>query len=72
MTELVAYADLADDPLVRSALAGDRTGAERAVFAEAGGVPASVARRVLASTGPFARAARSGTGGRGPPRDRGR
>jgi len=60
VTELVAYADLDADPLVRSALAGDQAGAERAVFAEPGGLPAAVARRVLASTGPFARAARAG------------
>ncbi len=60
MTELVAYADLADDPLVRAALAGDVAGAERAIFAEPGGLAGAVARRVLGSAGPFARAARAG------------
>ena len=60
MTELVAYADLGDDPLVRAALSGDREGAERALFAEPGGLSGALARRVLASSGPFARAARAG------------
>ena len=60
MTELVAYADLSDDPLVRAALLGDREGAERVLFAEPGGLAGGLARRVLGSSGPFARAARAG------------
>lgn len=60
MTELVAYADLAGDPLVRAALAGDTQAAERAIFAEPGGLSGAIARRVLGSAGPFARAARAG------------
>ena len=72
MTELVAYADLADDPLVRAALAGDREGAERAVFAEAGGVaggrgaPRAGVDRALRPRRPIR------SGGRGPACDRGR
>lgn len=60
MSELVAYADLAGDRLVQAALDGDQDGAERAIFAEAGGLAGALARRVLGSAGPFARAARAG------------
>ena len=60
VTELVAYADLHGDPLVRAALAGDAQAAERAMFAEPGGLAGAVARRVIGSAGPFARAARAG------------
>ena len=72
VTELVAYADLADDPLVRSALAGDADGRRAGVFAEAGGL-AGVRRAPRAgSAGPFARAARAGLADEARRCDRGR
>jgi uncharacterized protein len=58
--ELVAYADLAADPLVGAAAAGARVEVERLLFDEGCGLPQALARRVAASTGPFARAARAG------------
>ena len=65
MTELVAYADLADDPIVGAARAARANPAalpilERALFDQTGGLPRAIAERVLASDGPFARAARAG------------
>jgi predicted AAA+ superfamily ATPase len=64
---LVAYADLADDPLVaaaRAAADGDadaRVQVERLLFDERCGLAQAMARRVAGSAGPFARAARAGT-----------
>jgi uncharacterized protein len=62
----IAYADLADDPLVSAmgdcawhpADAGAATRLARELFTLQEPVPAAVARRVLASTGPFATLAR--------------
>jgi predicted AAA+ superfamily ATPase len=56
--ELVAYADLEHDALVQAARSG--TGLERELYGEPGGLPQALARRVLASTGPFATVARRG------------
>jgi predicted AAA+ superfamily ATPase len=62
---LVAYADLASDPLVAAALtASDDPAAlpavERQLFDEGCGLEQALARRVASSAGPFARAARAG------------
>lgn len=66
--QLVAYGDLAGEPLVAAALAlradpDDAAAAAalaHALFGLAEPVPTAVARRVLGSEGPFPRAARSG------------
>jgi predicted AAA+ superfamily ATPase len=68
VSELVAYADLADDELVaalRGHAASPRDGAlatalARVLYGLAEPLPGAIARRVLGSTGPFARAARRG------------
>lgn len=62
----VAFADLHDDPLVAACIAasdGNETAAvdvARLMFGQPVGLTAALAERVLASVGPFARAARAG------------
>ncbi len=65
MIELVAFADLADEPLVAAVLAGDAVGVERELFAAPGDLAGAVSQRLRASSGPFARAARAGLADRG-------
>jgi predicted AAA+ superfamily ATPase len=57
---LVAYADLAADPLVAAASAANHAEVERLLFDEGCGLGQALARRIAGSAGPFARAARSG------------
>jgi hypothetical protein len=69
VTDLVAYADLEQDALVSAALAVEAGGREqpaavaaleRALFDADAAPPAAIGRAVVASRGPFARAARRG------------
>jgi uncharacterized protein len=60
VTDLIAFGDLATDPLVAAVLGGDETAVERELFTEPGDLAAAVTRRLRGSTGPFARASRGG------------